>query len=95
MRNRDGDALDPGQLQRFTPTLFLYDNYPGGIGISTPLYQNRRAIVADAQTLVSACECAYGCPACIGPILASDELRGYSPKQVAVRVLSLISGSEP
>jgi DEAD/DEAH box helicase domain-containing protein len=95
MRNRDGDALDPGQLQRFTPTLFLYDNYPGGIGISTPLYQNRRAIVADAQTLVNACECAYGCPACIGPILASDELRGYSPKQVAVRVLSLISGSEP
>ncbi len=90
MRNCDGEAIDPGQLQRFTPTLFLYDNYPGGIGISAPLFENRAAIVADAQALVNACECAHGCPSCIGPILASDELRGYSPKQVALRVLSLL-----
>ena len=90
LRNSDGEAIDPGQLQRFTPTLFLYDNYPGGIGISTPLFENRHAIVADAQTLVNACECAHGCPSCIGPILASDEVRGYSPKQVALRVLSLL-----
>jgi DEAD/DEAH box helicase domain-containing protein len=90
MRNSDGEAIDPGQLQRFTPTLFLYDNYPGGIGISAPLFENRRAIVADAQALVSTCECAHGCPSCIGPILASDEVRGYSPKQVALRVLSLL-----
>jgi len=92
LRNNDGEALDPGQLQRFTPTLFLYDNYPGGIGISAPLFENRHAIVADAQTLVNTCECAHGCPSCIGPILASDEVRGYSPKQVALRVLSLLSG---
>jgi DEAD/DEAH box helicase domain-containing protein len=90
MRNSDGEAIDPGQLQRFTPTLFLYDNYPGGIGISAPLFENRHAIVADAQALVSACECAHGCPSCIGPILASDEVRGYSPKQLALRVLSLL-----
>jgi len=91
LRNSDGEAIDPGQLQRFTPTLFLYDNYPGGIGISAPLFEYRHAIVADAKALVSACECAHGCPGCIGPILASDELRGYSPKQVAWRVLSLLS----
>jgi DEAD/DEAH box helicase domain-containing protein len=90
LRNSDGEAIDPGQLQRFTPTLFLYDNYPGGIGISAPLFEYRHAIVADAKALVSACECAHGCPGCIGPILASDEVRGYSPKQVAWRVLSLL-----
>ena len=95
MRNSDGEAIDPGQLQRFTPTLFLYDNYPGGIGISAPLFENRAAIVADAQALVSACDCAHGCPSCIGPILASDEVRGYSPKQVALRVLSLLTDHKP
>ena len=89
--NKQGEAVDPMTLQRFTPTLFLYDNYPGGIGISAPLYENRDAIVADAQALVSDCECAYGCPACIGPILASDEVRGYSPKDVALRVLGLLA----
>jgi DEAD/DEAH box helicase domain-containing protein len=90
--NSQGEPLDPGQLQRFTPTLFLYDNYPGGIGISAPLFEARAAIVADAARLVNACDCAHGCPGCIGPILASDEVRGYSPKQVALTVLGLFSG---
>ena len=91
MRNSAGEAVDPGQLQQFTPTLFLYDNYPGGIGISAPLFDIRSAIVADARQLVSACACRHGCPSCIGPILASDEVRGYAPKQVALQVLSLLS----
>src|SRR5690606_22992139 len=26
---------------RFTPTLYLYDNYPGGVGLSSPLYERR------------------------------------------------------
>ncbi len=90
--NTEGEAMDPTQLQQFTPTLFLYDNYPGGIGITAPLYESRAAIITDAQQLVSACECAQGCPSCIGPILASDEVRGYSPKQVALQVLALLTG---
>ena len=53
--------------------------------------KQRDAVVKDAQALVQACECAHGCPSCIGPILASDEVRGYSPKQVALRVLGLLS----
>jgi len=89
--NKDGEAVDPVGLQRFTPTLFLYDNYPGGIGISAPLFENRAAIVEDARALVTDCECAHGCPSCIGPILASDEVRGFSPKQVALKVLGLLS----
>jgi DEAD/DEAH box helicase domain-containing protein len=89
--NRDGETVDPGQLARFTPTLFLYDNYPGGIGLSAPLFEARDRIVSDARRLVGACECAHGCPACIGPILAGDEVRGYSPRAVALRVLELLS----
>ncbi len=94
MRNSDGEAVDPLALQRFTPTLFLYDNYPGGIGISAPLFDNRETIVTGAQALVAACECAHGCPSCIGPILASDEVRGYSPKALALRVLGLLARHE-
>jgi DEAD/DEAH box helicase domain-containing protein len=94
MRNSDGEAVDPLALQRFTPTLFLYDNYPGGIGISAPLFEHRAAVVTDAQALVDACECAHGCPSCIGPILASDEVRGYSPKALALQVLGLLAHHE-
>jgi DEAD/DEAH box helicase domain-containing protein len=94
LRDSDGEAVDPLALQRFTPTLFLYDNYPGGIGISAPLFDNRAAVVTAAQALVGACECAQGCPSCIGPILASDEVRGYSPRTLALQVLGLLASHE-
>lgn len=66
MRNREGEDIDPMALQHFSPTLFLYDNYPGDIGISAPLFEHRAAVVAQAQQLVTACECLHGCPSCIG-----------------------------
>ncbi len=90
LRNSDDESIDPAGLDQFTPTLFLYDNYPGGIGISAPLYGNRAAIVSDALRLVADCDCVQGCPSCIGPILAGDEARGHSPKEAALKLLSLL-----
>ncbi len=49
-------------------------------------------VVSSAHALIAACGCNYGCPACVGPILASDETRGYSPKGAALKVLQLIAG---
>ncbi len=90
-RSSTGEDLDPDATgARFLPTVFLYDNYPGGIGLSAPLYDLRVRVVAEAKRMVSACSCGQGCPACIGPILGSDEQRAHSPKQLALVVLSLL-----
>ena len=70
--------------------MFLYDNYPGGVGLSSPLFDARVRVVRDALALIRNCGCAHGCPACIGPILASDEVRGFSPKQAALTVLEAL-----
>ena len=86
----DVDVDDPGH--RFRPTVFLYDNYPGGIGLSEPLFGIRTQVVDRAIELVSACTCRQGCPACIGPILAADERAASSPKATALEVLSLLAG---
>jgi DEAD/DEAH box helicase domain-containing protein len=94
LRDSEEEVLDPARLDRFSPTLFLYDNYPGGIGLSSPLCENRGSIVREARELVDACGCVQGCPSCIGPILASDESRGYSPKRAALQVLSLLTDDE-
>jgi len=77
---------------RFRPTVFLYDNYPGGIGLSAPLFDLRRRVVGEARDMIQACGCSHGCPACVGPILASEEQRGHSPKAAALTVLSLLAG---
>jgi DEAD/DEAH box helicase domain-containing protein len=91
LRNQQDEVIDPAQMDRFTPTLFLYDNYPGGIGLSAPLCDKRDTVVQEAQQLIAECDCHHGCPNCIGPILASDEIRGYSPKQAALQVLTLLT----
>ncbi|WP_026279578.1 DEAD/DEAH box helicase [Thioalkalivibrio sp. ALgr3] len=90
LRTLDGGERDPEQEARFRPAVFLYDNYPGGVGLSSPLFDARVRVVRDALALIRNCGCAHGCPACIGPILASDEVRGFSPKQAALTVLEAL-----
>jgi len=91
LRQPNGSELDPGGIARFHPTLFLYDNYPGGVGLAAPMFDQRRELLSGAQQLIACCDCASGCPACVGPILASDEQRGYSPKRVALQVVELLT----
>lgn len=92
MRDVSGDEVAPDFQGQFRPAVFLYDNHPGGIGLSEPLYQRQAQIVSGAHEIVAACDCRYGCPACVGPVLASDEERGYSPKALALTVLALLRG---
>ncbi len=90
MRDVSGDQLAPDHQGAFRPAVFLYDKYPGGIGLSEPLYQRQADVRAGAHDLIARCDCRYGCPSCVGPVLASDEARGYSPKALALRVLELL-----
>jgi len=73
-----------GSLQTFEPNLYLYDNYPGGIGQSAPLFKMTRALLEGAATLLRGCPCETGCPSCVGPI---GEV-GEKGKETAGRILS-------
>jgi DEAD/DEAH box helicase domain-containing protein len=72
-----------GALKVFEPNLYLYDNYPGGIGQSAPLFRLAPQLLDGALKLVLACPCEFGCPSCVGPIGEVGE-RG---KEVAGRIL--------
>jgi DEAD/DEAH box helicase domain-containing protein len=53
-----------------SPSLFIYDRYPGGMGFSEKAYSALEEVLAACLTLVSECDCAYGCPSCVGlPVL--------------------------
>lgn len=54
-------------VQMFHPTIFIYDNFPGGIGLSRPLYEIRRQVLEAAAQLIRSCQCEDGCPSCVGP----------------------------
>src|SRR5688572_11770871 len=91
MRTADGAIAQPEQAAQFQPTMFLYDAYPGGIGLSEPLFLRRAELLAGAQALLARCDCRSGCPACVGPILVADETAATTPKQLALRVLDLLA----
>lgn len=95
LRGLDGQALAPGEVQQFVPTVYLYDNFPGGVGLSEPLWTRQRELVQRAIELVERCDCRAGCPACVGPVLATDEEREHAtPKALARRVLGLLAAQE-
>jgi DEAD/DEAH box helicase domain-containing protein len=48
------------------PTLFLYDNFPGGVGYSEILYNNYQLFFKAAQDAITHCSCSEGCPSCVG-----------------------------
>ena len=90
-RRAAGGTPDAPAAADFSPTVYLYDNYPGGIGLSEPLFRRAPQLVADAFALVCECDCRSGCPACVGPVLAADEDAERSPRALALAVLELLA----
>ncbi len=80
--NRSGHPLTLAD----EPHIFIYDNYPGGIGFSEPLYGLHAELVARTRDLIARCECERGCPTCVGPIGDTGPLA----KIVALRILDLV-----
>ncbi|WP_342602126.1 DEAD/DEAH box helicase [Peribacillus sp. FSL E2-0159] len=48
------------------PTIFIYDSYPGGIGLSDKVYENSEVILQETISMIENCTCESGCPSCIG-----------------------------
>jgi DEAD/DEAH box helicase domain-containing protein len=71
----------PGDAQ--DARIFIYDNYPGGIGFSEPLSRMHHALLDATRRLIAECPCDNGCPGCVGPI-------GYTGPQAKVAALAIL-----
>jgi DEAD/DEAH box helicase domain-containing protein len=104
-RHDIGLSIDGGTLDRSTrtggmggvpetlatePHVFIYDNYPGGIGFSRPLYDMHGLLLERTAELIDTCPCECGCPSCVGP----EGNTGPNAKRVASRILHLLLASE-
>jgi DEAD/DEAH box helicase domain-containing protein len=70
--------------QKFKPSIVLYDNYPGGIGQSEPLFRRRLELLRMALDLARSCACSAGCPSCVGP----HNETGRRGKEGAIAILT-------
>jgi DEAD/DEAH box helicase domain-containing protein len=68
------------------PRIFVYDNYPGGIGFSEPLFGMHHELLERTRDLIAGCECEHGCPTCVRP----SGNTGPLAKMAALRILGLL-----
>ena len=73
----------------FEPNIFIYDNFPGGIGLSPSLFDLEKTLLSHSQKTIQACPCKEGCPSCVGPTKES----GRQSKPVALEILSILLAS--
>ena len=64
------------------PTIFLYDHYPGGIGLAEDVYKRFDHVRDAAKNLIRNCPCKDGCPSCIG-----TEIEGIHAKNRSIQLL--------
>ena len=65
------------------PTVILYDNCPGGVGLAQKAYSMQNLLLEKALQIVTDCPCEHGCPSCAGPV---GEI-GLDGKRTAVILL--------
>ncbi len=49
------------------PTVYIYENIPGGVGLSEKLYAESDRLFEASRQHVRNCPCPAGCPSCVGP----------------------------
>lgn len=82
---RDISVAERVRDPHFTESaLYIYEMYPGGIGLAEGFLRNIRLILEAAAELVGQCPCSRGCPSCIGPEGTGSEI---DPKEGVVRFL--------
>lgn len=92
LKGLDGQNMDEEIARpRFRPTVFLYDNHPGGMGLAAPLFEIRGELMERTLALVSDCSCAEGCPACVGPVIGQAAAEVLTSRQAAMAILRLLA----
>ena len=83
-RHDIGISIDVENIFR----IFVYDNYPGGIGFSEPLYRMHQELLDGTKRLIADCECENGCPGCVGPVGNTGPLAKTAALAILDRLLA-------
>ncbi|MFZ7943080.1 DEAD/DEAH box helicase [Neobacillus sp. 19] len=62
------------------PSIFFYDRYPGGIGLSEKIYSGMSKVFTETKKMINRCQCESGCPSCIGAETISETAKKDSLK---------------
>lgn len=64
-RNDIGGISCPLHEQTQSASVFVYDGYPGGVGLAEKGYEKIDAVMKQTLAAVKRCSCENGCPSCV------------------------------
>ena len=76
------------------PTIFFYDRYPGGIGLSEKIYIGMSEVFSETKKMIDSCKCESGCPSCIGTDTVSESAKKDALKIINSFLKSFAFGKE-
>ena len=82
-------ASHPVHPQTGMPTVFIYDAYPGGVGISDAAFAHAQEILDATLRTISDCACSEGCPSCIQSAKCGDNNTPLD-KQSSISILKYL-----
>jgi DEAD/DEAH box helicase domain-containing protein len=89
-----GGISHPAHPQLGRAAIFIYDGYPGGMGLAERAFEILEELLKRTRDVIDACPCEDGCPSCVhSPKCGS----GNKPldKEAAVLTADLLLGKEP
>lgn len=66
---------------------YIVESYPGGIGIAKKVLERWRGVLEVGARIAAACDCAAGCPNCLVPPRATDDMDKVGALEFAAKVL--------
>ncbi len=64
-RNDIGGISCPFHAQTEQASIFVYDGYPGGVGLAREAFRQIDLLLAQTRQAISSCGCETGCPSCV------------------------------
>jgi DEAD/DEAH box helicase domain-containing protein len=93
-RNDIGGISYPLHPQLGRSAIFIYDGYPGGVGLAAKGYEGLEDLLERTRKLIDGCPCEKGCPSCIHSPKCGN---GNQPldKEAALLILRVLTGVMP
>jgi DEAD/DEAH box helicase domain-containing protein len=75
------------------PGIFIYDNSPGGVGLTEKGYENIDKLLGMVLDAIQDCPCEKGCPSCIHSPYCGRRNEGLD-KAAAIEILKMLLGNK-
>ncbi|WP_135304163.1 DEAD/DEAH box helicase [Haloarcula amylovorans] len=89
-----GGLSTPQHPHTDAPTIFVYDGYPGGIGLTRAGYHDIGSLMDTTLSMLQSCGCENGCPACVQSPHCGNANDPLS-KHGAIHLLDGLTGNKP